>query len=147
MIRPRGGDFVYTAEEFEIMIEDIKICKSLEVKEIVTGILTTDFRIDMERMKILLEIASPMQVVFHMAIDDCHNYHESLEQLISLGIKRVLTKGGKYKSALEGKHSIKEIVELFPQLTILAGGGITRENYLGLVQYCNLKEVHGTKIV
>ncbi|CAD8200654.1 unnamed protein product [Paramecium pentaurelia] len=129
------------------MIEDIKICKQLQVKEIVTGILTTDSEIDIERMKILIEIASPIQVVFHMAIDDCHNYHQSLQQLINLGIKRVLTKGGKYKSALDGKDSIKQIVELFPQLTILAGSGITKDNYISLVQYCNLKEVHGTKIV
>ncbi|CAD8121598.1 unnamed protein product [Paramecium sonneborni] len=147
MIRPRGGDFVYNEEEFEIMIEDIKICKLLDIKEIVTGILTKNQQIDIERMKILINIASPIQVVFHMAIDDCSNYHESLQQLVDLGIKRVLTKGGQFKSAIDGKESIKQIVKLFPQLTILAGGGITKDNYVALAEYCHLKEVHGTKIV
>lgn len=76
MIRPRGGNFVYSEDELNIMMLDIDTCKSIGISEIVTGVLTKDNKIDINNMKQILIRASPMSVVFHMAFDDIEDYDE-----------------------------------------------------------------------
>ena len=147
IIRPRGGDFVYSNEEIEIMIEDIIQCKNLGLKGVVFGVLNKDNLIDTEKMKKLIECAKGLQITFHMAFDSIINKFEAIDILVNLGVNRILTKGGK-SSAIEGKEILKELVIYSNgRIIILPGGGITKENYRMLYDYLGIKEFHGTKIV
>ena len=95
MIRARGGNFIYSKDEIEIMKEDIKIFKELGVKGVVLGCLTSDNKIDLELTKKLVNLAYPMEVTFHKAIDEIQNPLDYIDNLINIGIKRILTSGGK----------------------------------------------------
>lgn len=145
MIRPRGGNFVYSAEEVEIMIADIGICKSLGVKEVVLGVLTKDDRIDSKLLSHLIQQAAPMDVVFHMAVDECKDYDQAVQELISLRIKRFLTKGGKFERA--NVDSLRRIQDKFgASITILCGGGVNSDNYVELAKLTGCTQLHGTRL-
>ena len=147
IIRPRGGDFVYSNDEFEIMKKDIVICKELGVETVVFGILNKENKIDIERTKELIDLASGLKVTFHMAFDEIDDKFEALNQLISMNVDRVLTKGCK-TCALDGKNTLKNLVEKSDnRITILVGGGVTYKNYKELSNFIRCKEVHGSKIV
>ncbi len=147
MIRPRGGNFVYTSEEVDIMKSDIEICKRLGVYGVVFGVLTEEGALDYETLKELVSCSKPMQVTFHMAFDVLSNPDEALEALIDLGFDRVLTKGCQ-TNALEGVHVLRSLVNRAKgRIKILAGGGVTHENFMALVKQTGVSEVHGTKIV
>ena len=135
MIRARGGNFIYSKYEIEIMKEDIKIFKELGVKGIVLGCLTHDNKIDLELTKELVDLAYPMEVTFHKAIDEILNPLDYIDDLINIGIKRILTSGGK-ATALEGKDLINEIIKKSNgRLKIVVAGKVTKENLNAL---CNL---------
>ncbi len=102
MIRPRGGDFVYSDLEMEVMGLDILAAKKSGAKGVVFGLLTPDGKIDKQRTRQLIELARPMTVTFHRAFDLCQNPDEALEDLIDLGIDRLLTSGQKAE-ALRGR--------------------------------------------
>jgi copper homeostasis protein len=104
MIRPRGGDFTYSTDEFEIMKEDIQQCKALKVKGVVFGLLGIDGNIDKVRTSQLVQLARPMEVTFHKAIDLTHDLMEAVMLLKEIGVERILTSGGK-ETALEGAES------------------------------------------
>lgn len=147
IIRPRGGDFVYSNDEFEIMKKDIVICKELGVETVVFGILNKENKIDIERTKELIDLASGLKVTFHMAFDEIDDKFEALNQLISMNVDRVLTKGCK-TCALDGKNTLKNLVEKSDnRITILVGGGVTYKNYKELSNYIRCNEMHGSKIV
>ena len=147
IIRPRGGDFVYSNDEFEIMKKDIVICKELGVETVVFGILSKENKIDIERTKELIDLASGLKVTFHMAFDEIDDKFEALNQLISMNVDRVLTKGCK-TCALDGKNTLKNLVEKSDnRITILVGGGVTYKNYKELSNYIGCNEMHGSKIV
>ena len=147
IIRPRGGDFVYSNDEFEIMKKDIVICKELGVETLVFGILNKENKIDIERTKELIDLASGLKVTFHMAFDEIDDKFEALNQLISMNVDRVLTKGCK-TCALDGKNTLKNLVEKSDnRITILVGGGVTYKNYKELSNYIGCNEMHGSKIV
>ena len=147
IIRPRGGDFVYSNDEFEIMKKDIVICKELGVETVVFGILYKENKIDIERTKELIDLASGLKVTFHMAFDEIDDKFEALNQLISMNVDRVLTKGCK-TCALDGKNTLKNLVEKSDnRITILVGGGVTYKNYKELSNYIGCNEMHGSKIV
>ncbi|WP_342985293.1 copper homeostasis protein CutC [Clostridium saudiense] len=147
IIRPRGGDFVYSNDEFEIMKKDIVICKELGVETVVFGILNKENKIDIERTKELIDLASGLKVTFHMAFDEIDDKFEALNQLISMNVDRVLTKGCK-TCALDGKNTLKNLVEKSDnRITILVGGGVTYKNYKELLNYIGCNEMHGSKIV
>ena len=93
LIRPRGGNFVYSDTEFEIMKRDIKLCKDIGCQGIVSGVLNADKTIDINRTEELVELSKPLQFTFHRAFDKVANAKEALEQLIDLGVERVLTSG------------------------------------------------------
>lgn len=101
IIRPRGGDFLYTDLEFELIKEDIKICKSLNCDGIVIGILKANGEIDTERCATLIQLAKPLPVSFHRAFDMSNNLEKSLEDLIELGIVRVLSSGALHQPLKE----------------------------------------------
>ena len=102
IIRPRGGDFYYTPEEIEIMKEDIKICKELGVKGVVIGALNRDNTINYDAIKDMIDLAKPMSITFHKAIDELENPVTEVKKLANLGVNRILTSGTK-ETALEGE--------------------------------------------
>lgn len=147
IIRPRGGNFTYSEEEIKIMEADIEICKSLKIDGIVLGVLSQDYKIDKIILERLLKKAGDMDTTFHMAFDEIHDKLKALDYLINLGVNRVLTKGGKGK-ALDNIESLKELVKYSNgRITILAGGGVTEENYMKLARKTGVSQVHGSKIV
>lgn len=147
MIRPRGGSFVFTEDEIRIMEMDIEFCREAKVNAVVIGVLTEDRQINEAAVKRLVSKAGDLSVTFHMAFDEIEEQKSALDQLIALGIDRVLTKGGA-GSALENRQALKELVAYGSgRIVILAGGGITQDNYAEVVKSTGVKEVHGTKIV
>jgi len=128
IIRPRGGDFLYNDDEFDLMKEDIKVCKELGCSGIVTGILLTNGEVDKDRCKTLIDLAYPMPVAFHRAFDMSNDLTKALEDLIKLGFLRVLTSGGA-ESALNGIKSIEKLVKQAQgRIEIMPGAGINPQN-------------------
>ena len=148
MIRPRGGDFIYSDSEIDRMKSDIKYCKSIGVEEVVLGALNNDKEIDYSLTQHLAKLALPMKVTFHKAIDEVSNYMNALKTLSSLqNIGSVLSSGTK-ENALAGKDYIKIASEEFSEtLNIIAAGSITNTNLKKIHSELNMKEYHGKKIV
>ena len=147
MIRARGGNFIYSKDEIEIMKEDIKIFKELGVKGVVLGCLTSDNKINLELIKELVDLAYPMEVTFHKAIDEIANPLDYIDDLINIGIKRILTSGGK-ATALEGKDLINEIIKKSNRrIKIVVAGKVTKENLNELSNLISSDEFHGKLIV
>ncbi len=147
IIRPRGGDFIYTPNEFDEMIKSIKCCKSLGYNGIAIGALTHKGEIDQVYMKAIMEVAKGMEVTFHMAFDECNDLFGTMNALKAIGVRRILTKGGKH-SAFKNIEQIKALhLASKGEIIIMPGGGVTKDNYLELVKKTGVTEVHGTKIV
>lgn len=144
MIRPRGGDFLYSDLEFEIMMRDIEMCKNLKVDGVVFGLLLKDGSIDIERTIKLTELARPMKVTFHRAFDMANNLYEALTDLINIGIDSILTSGGA-QTAIEGKVPIKDLVaKAGEQLVIIPGSGIDETNIREMATFTAAKEFHSS---
>jgi copper homeostasis protein len=127
-IRPRGGDFLYTDDEFEIMKEDIKFCKELGCDGVVTGILLPNGEIDEVRCRALIELAHPMPVAMHRAFDACIDLEKGLETIIKLGFVRILTSGGA-PTAYKGMQKIATLIELANnRIEIMPGAGVNPNN-------------------
>ena len=147
MIRPRGGDFTYSEVEFNIMKKEIELCKHLDIYGVVFGILNKDKTIDIERVKELVGLAKPMKITFHMAFDEILNKEQAMEELIKIGVDRILTKGGA-SNATEGKEVLKELIKKAgDRIIIVPGGSLTKNNCKDFGEYVKAKELHGTKIV
>jgi len=128
LIRPRSGNFTYSDKEFEIMKENIRLCKDLGCAGIVSGVLHEDNSIDLKRTKELIELSKPMSFTFHRAFDIVSKPKEALLQLIALGVHRLLTSGQEEK-AEDGIDLLLELQKLAKnKLTILPGSGINSEN-------------------
>lgn len=144
MIRPRGGDFCYSDDEFEIMKEDVEAAKLLGVDGIVAGILTPDGNIDVARMLVLSELAGEMEFTCHRAFDMTRDKFMALEDVIKCGADRILTAGGKNK-APEGAGLIKELIEKADgRIKIMPGSGVNKDTVKELVTTTGAKEFHGT---
>jgi len=144
LIRPRSGDFVYNEEEFEEMKEDILICKSLNCNGVVLGILLPSGDVDKVRMQELVDLARPMEVVFHRAFDRCRDPKEALEDIIELGCNRILTSGQK-NSAEDGIELIRELVEQAAgRIEIMPGAGVTFSNVKTILEKTGAKSVHAS---
>ena len=148
LIRPRGGDFIYSDSEVDRMKSDIKYCKSIGVEEVVLGVLNKNGEVDNRLTQMLANLASPMKVTFHKAIDSVNNFMSSLKTLSTMeNIDSVLTSGTK-ENALAGKEYIKLASEEFSgALNIIAAGSITNANLKEIHSELNMKEYHGKKIV
>lgn len=142
IIRPRGGDFCYSDIEFEVMKYDVEQAKALGANGTVIGILKEDGSVDVERTRELVELARPMSVTFHRAFDVSRDPFEALEDLVGLGIDRVLT-SGQESSVLEGLDLITQLVKTAgDRIIIMPGGGITERNIGKIVAQSGVKEVH-----
>ena len=141
LIRPRGGDFVYSNEEFELMKQDIVKFKKMGCKGIVSGVLNENKTIDLVRTKELVELSKPLEFTFHRAFDVVSDPFEEIENLIELGIDRVLTSGQKDK-AIGGLKLLKELKEMVKnRIKIMPGSGINKSN---IVNFKSFKEIHGS---
>lgn len=147
IIRPRGGDFYYTPEEIEIMKEDIKICKELGIKGVVIGALNRDNTINYDAIKEMIDLAKPMSITFHKAIDELENPVTEVKKLANLGVNRILTSGTK-ETALEGKNILREMIkEAGEDIIIIVAGKVTKDNLNEISNLIPAKEYHGKKIV
>lgn len=128
IIRPRGGDFLYSDDEFELMKADIQLCKELHCDGVVIGILTANGSIDKKRCAELIALASPMPVAFHRAFDMSNDLAKALEDLIELGIVRVLTSGGCPSAALGTQQIAQLVKQAKGRIEIMPGAGVNAEN-------------------
>lgn len=141
LIRPRAGDFIYSDEEFELMKQDVVKFKEMGCKGIVSGILNSDNSIDLKRTKELVELSKPLEFTFHRAFDIVENPLNKIENLIEIGVNRVLTSGQKNK-AIEALELLKELNNISKnRIKIMPGGGITKKN---ITKFSSFSEIHGS---
>ncbi len=146
IIRPRGGNFIYTQEELEIMKYDVQMCKDLGVHGVVIGAIK-DSKVDKKIIKELVNLAKPLTITFHMAFDEIEDKNTAIDELIELGIDRILTKGG-CEDAMSGKDSLKKLVEYADgRILIMPGKSVNKENRDFLLAYTGANEIHGSKVV
>jgi copper homeostasis protein len=144
IIRPRGGDFLYTEEQFHIMLSDVKLCKQLNCDGVVIGLLNADGTIDKKRTAALVEAAYPMEVTFHRAFDRCNDPFEAVEQLIEIGCQRILT-SGQQPAALGGVQLIADLVKAADdRIIIMPGSGVRKENIKELADKTGAIEFHSS---
>lgn len=144
LVRPREGNFVYDCREERQIIDAVCFCKSLNVNGIVVGALTKDGDVDLPLMTRIMAAASPLEVTFHRAFDECRNPREALEDIIWLGCKRLLT-SGQEESAIKGRLLIKELVhQAAGRIIIMPGAGIMPVNILQLARVTGAVEYHGS---
>lgn len=144
IIRPRGGDFLYSKTEFEIMKRDIEAAKSLGVDGVVIGLLDPEGNIDLTRITELVELSRPMSVTFHRAFDVCRDPFQALDELTNLGIARILT-SGQEATAVEGLDLISELVKhAGDRSSIMACGNLNERNIKRVIVETGVKEVHFT---
>jgi copper homeostasis protein len=142
MIRPRGSDFCYSPEEFEIMKEDVQMAKDFGADGVVIGILNPDGTIDKDRMAKLSDIARPMGITCHRAFDMTRDPYEALNDLISIGIDRILT-SGQSGSALIGAPLIREMISRSQdKIIVMPGHGIKENNLEQVIRETGAKEFH-----
>lgn len=142
IIRPRGGDFLYSEIEFEVMKADIQICKNLGCDGVVIGMLNSDGTVDKQRCKQLVDIAQPMGVSFHRAFDRTKDPFKALEDIISIGCERILTSGQK-SVATDGVALLNELVkQANGRIIIMPGSGVRSDNIENLVKKTNATEFH-----
>lgn len=144
MIRPRGGDFLYSELEFEVMLADIEAAKTAGADGVVFGVLTADGDIDAARTARLLRAARPLQVTFHRAFDMSRDVHAALETLIDLGIDRVLTSGGE-ASVPQGLPILKRLIgQAGDRIVVMPGAGIDEHNIAEVRRQTGARELHFT---
>jgi copper homeostasis protein len=144
MIRPRGGDFCYSADEFKAMEQDVMTAKQLGADGVVFGILTEGGGVDVARTHRLLEIARPLKVTFHRAFDMSRDLIESLEEVIRAGVDRVLTSGGEQNVEL-GQARIAQLNQAANnRVIVMAGSGINEQNVRQLTSVTGVREIHAS---
>ncbi|EAU92567.2 copper homeostasis protein cutC [Coprinopsis cinerea okayama7 len=153
MIRPRVGDFRYTNDEMDVMLEDIASMKDLGVRGFVVGVLTDEGRVDIEAMKKLVDTILPLEVCFHRAFDMTRDPDEALRDIIDIGgISRILTSGHAPKApdALPVLEKLFDTAKsLFEEdvwgITVMPGSGINHKTVGEVVQQLlpkGLREIH-----
>ncbi|MEO7445644.1 MAG: copper homeostasis protein CutC [Ferruginibacter sp.] len=144
ILRPRGGNFVYSGPEFQAMLTDIHYCRETGMDGIVTGILTRNGEVDIERNKKLIEAACELPCTFHRAFDRTVNIRDALEKIIDCGFKRVLTSGN-YPTAEEGLENLKMLVEqAADRIIVMPGSGVRSSNIKKIVTHTGCREIHSS---
>ena len=142
IIRPRGGDFLYSEDEIQEMIEDIRMAKSLGADGLVFGCLRPDGSVDMEVMKRLMDEAGDTPVTFHRAFDHCSDPYQALEDIINCGCCRILTSGCR-PTALEGAELLSELVKMAgDRIIIMPGCGVKEGNIAEIARLSGAREFH-----
>lgn len=144
IIRPRGGDFLYTDEEFEAMKLDIQAARQAGADGVVFGCLESDGSIDMSRNGELMSLCKGLSTTFHRAFDVCSNPLQALEQIIELGFDRILTSGC-CATALEGAQFIRQLIlRADGRIIIMPGCGVNEQNIAQLAQITGAREFHSS---
>jgi copper homeostasis protein len=144
MIRPRAGDFCYSAEEIETMEQDVLAAKQLGANGVVLGILTPDGEIDVERTRHLVQLARPLETTFHRAFDMSRNLDKSLADVIEAGADRVLTSGGEQKVE-DGIPMVARLVQAADRrIAVMVGAGISESNVNRIVTETGVREIHAS---
>jgi copper homeostasis protein len=142
IVRPRGGNFVYSDHELDVMRKDILEAKSRKVDGVVLGILTAENTVDLARTRELIQLARPLPVTFHRAFDVCPDMERALEDVIACGADRLLTSGGK-SDAVKGMNAIAALQrQAGNRIRIMAGGGIRISNVRHIALATGIREVH-----
>lgn len=142
LIRPRSGDFLYTDDEFKLIKKDIEIAKDFGANGVVCGLLLKDGNIDFKRTQEIVKLAYPMEFTFHRAFDMCLHPLESIDELVNIGVKRILTSGQKQK-AIDGVNMIASMVEKSDsRIIIMPGAGINEKNVLEIKNRTAAIEFH-----
>jgi len=144
LIRPRPGDFVYSACEFEAMQRDIHVAKQLGMNGIAVGILDSASRIDVNRTGQLVELARPMSVTFHRAFDCSRNLEQSLERVVEIGADRILTSGPTPKAVDSLPILARLVCGSAGRIAVMPGGGITVENVEQILSATFAREIHSS---
>lgn len=146
LIRPRAGGFVYSDDEFDQMVRDTELSGRLGIAGIVTGALTSDGRVDVERTRTLVKAAAGLSVTFHRALDSAVDLSAAIEEAIEAGASRVLTSGG-VATAVEGVDFIAALVhQARERIIVIAGGGIRDHNVRDVIARTGVQEVHARLI-
>lgn len=142
IVRPRGGDFCYTDDEFSAMLDDVRLIKTLGFPGVVIGVLDEEGNVDISRMRQIMQAAQGMAVTFHRAFDMCRNPHQAVDKLGDLGVSRILTSGQK-ASAEKGLSLITELKHRSGVPIIMAGAGVRVSN-LHMFLDAGVEEVHSS---
>jgi copper homeostasis protein len=144
IIRPRGGNFRYNDEEFQIMVNDVLAFKQLECKGVAVGVQSSDGKVDKEKLKYLSDLAWPMGITYIRAFDLAHDAYQAIDDISSCGCERILT-SGLAVSAIDAQEFIRELVQYAgDRISIMAGSGIKPENVKMLVEATGVREVHAS---
>lgn len=144
IIRPRGGDFLYSDVEYETIKLDIAILKKMKINGIVIGFIKSNGDIDTERTREIVELAKPLEVTFHRAFDMCRNHFFALEQLTEIGVKRILTSGAKDR-AIDGVDLITKLIKKADnKIIIMPGSGINANNLMEIMDKTKANEFHSS---
>jgi len=144
IIRPRGGDFLYTQNEFEVIKADLLMVKELGYPGAVIGLLNEDGSIDVNRTTELVQLAAPMQITFHRAFDRCNDPLKGLEDIIITGCKRILT-SGQVPNVVDALSLIKQLVEKAAgRIIILPGSGVRSNNCKQIMDVTGAVEIHSS---
>ncbi len=142
IIRPRGGDFCYSSDEFESMKRDILTAKELKADGVVFGLLTEDGHVDVKRTQCLVEIADPMKTTFHRAFDMSVDLNQALEDVADAGVDRVLTSGGR-QNAQDAIPAISRLIaDANGKVAVMIGGGIRESNVRRILTQTGAREIH-----
>ena len=142
IIRPRGGDFLYSDAEFEVMKADVKVCKEFGCDGVVIGILNADGTVDKKRCKQLVTLAYPMGVTFHRAFDRVKDAAQALEDIIEIGCERILT-SGLVPNALDGAETLAAFIKQADErIIIMPGSGVKADNIIELAKKTGAVEFH-----
>jgi copper homeostasis protein len=142
IIRPRGGNFVYSERELDVMRRDIREAAGQRVDGIVQGILTAEERVDISRTRELIDLARPLPVTFHRAFDVCKDMASALEDVIACTADRLLTSGGKI-DAVKGMNTLAVLhQQAGDRIRIMAGGGIRLSNLRNVALRTGIREFH-----
>jgi copper homeostasis protein len=142
IIRPRGCDFLYSEEEMEVMLRDIEAARDLGADGVVLGCLSPDGTVDKARCRRLLTAAGSLDVTFHRAFDMTRDLGEAMEDIIDLGIRRILTSGG-CRDVPAGAAVIRDLVaRAGTRVSLMPGGGITVENIGEMMRATGAREIH-----
>ena len=151
MIRPRGGDFVYTDLEIAIMLEDIRLTAQAGSQGVVFGVLTADKKLDKPNLEKLIAASKGMEIVFHMAFDELseEDQLEAIDWLSQAGVTRILTRAGVSGDSLEKRfaHYHRILEHAKGKIEILPGGGIDLDNRQTFIDQLGVTQLHGTKVV
>lgn len=144
IIRPRGGDFLYSQAEYECIKSDLLLVKELGYPGAVIGLLNEDGSVDIKRTKELVQLAAPMEITFHRAFDRCKNPFEGLEAIIETGCKRILT-SGQVPNVIDALPLIKQLIEkAADRIIILPGSGVRANNCKNIIEKTGAKEIHSS---